>query len=200
MTIYVFDPHSEPKESGRLRCAWVIDKYDEDTTRDAMATLHVPRLELQGTSFAGAEPFEIREGEGNLLMYGGASNLWQYALGNGTTTDDQTLTYFDNNDAALGVGDSSTAAAATQTDLQAATNKLRVGMDATYPTHSPGTSSGAATMTARSTFTAANFAWNEWVFANSPDAGTGRILNRKVFSGGTKASGTWVFTVTLTLA
>jgi hypothetical protein len=37
--------------------------------------------------------------------------------------------------------------------------------------------------------------------ANSPTAGTGRALNRKVESLGTKASGTtWALTVTLSIA
>lgn len=192
MTDVTFDEFSEPKESALMRCTWRIDKFTEDDLTGADVDEGVARGLLV--------PVGIHLGEGNLLMYGGASNLWQCLIGNGTATDDQTLTYFDNGDAALGVGDSSTAAAATQTDLQAATNKTRVGMDATYPTHTDGTSSGSATITFRSTFTGANFAWNEWGTFNSPDAGTGRMLNRKTFSGGTKASGTWVFTTTLTLA
>jgi hypothetical protein len=43
-------------------------------------------------------------------------------------------TFFTNTNARLGVGDSSTAFAAGQTDLQAASNKLRKAMEATYPT------------------------------------------------------------------
>jgi hypothetical protein len=136
-------------------------------------------------------------------MYGGASVQWQTLLGNGTATAGQALTYFNNAQAAIGVGDSTTAAAATQTDLQAATNKLRVGMDATYPQHTDGTTSGSASAVFRSTFSTAqaNWAWQEWVVANSATAGTGRILNRKVESLGTKTSAaSWQMTVTLTLA
>src|SRR5438132_13666777 len=66
--------------------------------------------------------------DGNLFMYGGVSCLWETLIGNGTTTAGQNLTYFNNAQAAIGVGDSNTAAAATQTDLQASTNKLRTGM------------------------------------------------------------------------
>jgi hypothetical protein len=146
---------------------------------------------------------KVEETEGNLLMYGGASLLIQYSLGNGTTTADQTLTYLNNTRAALGVGDSTTAAAATQNDLQAATNKLRVGMDATYPLHTDGTASGNASWSLRSTFSTAqaNWAWQEWIVANSATAATGRALNRKVESLGTKTSAAaWTFTVTLTLA
>jgi hypothetical protein len=146
---------------------------------------------------------KVEEAEGNLLMYGGASLLIQYTLGNGTTTADQTLTYLSNARAALGVGDSTTAAAATQTDLQAATNKMRKAMDATYPLHTDGTSSGNASWSLRSTFATgdANWAWQEWSVHNSVTAATGRMLNRKVESLGTKTSAAaWTFTVTLTLA
>lgn len=147
------------------------------------------------------EPYEVLEHEGNLLMYGGASNLWQCLIGNGTGTAAQTLTFFNNGNAHIGVGDSTTAAAATQTDLQAASNKLRKAMDATYPTHTDGTTSGAATITFRATFGSsdANFAWQEWAVFNGSSGG--RMLNRKVESWGTKVAGSsWTFTVTITLA
>jgi hypothetical protein len=144
--------------------------------------------------------------EGNLLMYGGLSCIWQTLIGNGTTTAGQSLTYFSNARAAIGVGDSTTAALATHTDLQAATNKLRVGMDATYPAHTDGTTSGAATLTFSLTFSTsqANFVWNEWGIFNSSTAATGRMLNRKVqtFGGGVAktSSFVWGLAVSLTLA
>lgn len=149
----------------------------------------------------GPEPFEVIESEGNLLMYGGASCLWECLIGNGTGTAAQTLTFFNNGNAYIGVGDSTTTAAATQTDLQASTNKLRKAMDATYPTHTDGVVSGAATITFRATFgtSDANFAWQEWAIFNGSSGG--RMLNRKVESWGTKVAGTsWTFTVTITLA
>ena len=149
------------------------------------------------------EPYEVIDREGNLLMYGGASLLWEQSMGNGTSTADQTLTYLSNARAAIGVGDSNTAAAATQTDLQASTNKLRKAMEASYPNHSDGTSSGNASNSYRSLFgtSDANFAWAEWGVFNSATAATGRMLNRKVESLGTKTSAaSWTFTVTLTLS
>lgn len=140
--------------------------------------------------------------EGNLLVYGGAGVQWQTLIGNGTGTAGQALTFFNNANAAIGVGDSATAAAATQTDLQAATNKLRKGMDATYPLHTDGVVIGAKTIVFRASFLTAeaNWAWNEWGIFNSPTAATGRMLNRKVQALGTKASGTWQLTLTLDLA
>lgn len=149
---------------------------------------------------AGVEP-ELVEVPGNLLMFGGASCQWQTLLGNGTTTADQVLTYFSNARAAIGVGDSSTAAAGTQNDLQAASNKLRVAMDATYPLHTDGTTSAANTATFKSTFSTAqaNYVWAEWAIFNSLTAG--RMLNRKVEALGTKTSAsTWALTLALSLA
>lgn len=103
------------------------------------------------------------------------------------------VTAFNNANAHIGVGDSTTAFAAGQTDLQAASNKTRKAMDATYPS---GTSN---VITFRSTFgtSDANFAWNEWAVFNASSGGT--MLNRKVESLGTKTNTqTWQFTVTLT--
>lgn len=150
----------------------------------------------------GLTPYDVLNRENNLLMYGGASVLWQTLLGNGTSTASQALTYFNNANAAIGVGDSSTAAAATQTDLQASTNKLRKAMDSTYPQHTDATTSGAASAAFKSTFGSsdANYAWAEWGVFNSPTAATGRMYDRKVESLGTKTVGSWAFTVTLTHA
>ena len=102
-------------------------------------------------------------------------------------------TPFSNANAHLGVGDSTTAFAVGQTDLQASSNKLRKAMDATFP------SGGSNVITFRSTFgtSDANFAWQEWGVFNASSSGT--MLSRKVESLGTKTSAqTWQFTVTLT--
>lgn len=102
-------------------------------------------------------------------------------------------TFFTNANAYIGVGDSSTAFAAGQTDLQAATNKVRVAMEATYPQISTNQ------LTFKSSYGAgvAEWAWNEWAVFNAAASGT--MLNRKVESLGTKSSGTWDLTVTLTV-
>jgi hypothetical protein len=173
-------------ERGNWKIKWRLEKYNG----------------LDAHEIAGAAPDEVVEHEGNLLMYGGVSCLWQTLIGNGTATAGQSLTYFSNANAAIGVGDSSTAAAATQTDLQASTNKLRVAMNSSYPTHTDGVSSGAATITFQSSFgtTQANYAWAEVAIFNSATAGIGRMLNRLVQSFGTKSGGTWSMTVTVTIS
>jgi len=102
---------------------------------------------------------------------------------------------FNSANSFIGVGDSATVFAATQTDLQAATNKMRKAQDATYPTIA------GNVLTFRSTFatTDANYAWNEWAVFNASAAAT--MLNRKVEALGTKpGTQSWQFTVTLTVA
>jgi hypothetical protein len=103
-------------------------------------------------------------------------------------------TFFDNTNAYLGVGDSTTAFSAAHTDLQAATNKLRKAMEATYP------SLATNVITLRSLFGTAdaNWAWDEWATFNAAAAGT--MLQRKVEALGTKTSAqSWQLTVTLTV-
>lgn len=105
----------------------------------------------------------------------------------------ESITEFDNSNAYIGVGDSTDLFDATETDLQASTNKLRKAMDATYPQRT------GVVVTFRSTFgtSDANFAWEEWAVFNA--ASSGVMLNRKVESLGTKTSAqAWQMTVTLT--
>ena len=106
----------------------------------------------------------------------------------------EAFTSFANANARIGVGDSSAAFGASQTDLQASTNKLRKAMEAAYPTRA-----GNA-LTFRSIFgtSEGNFAWNEWGVFNAASAGT--MLNRIVASLSTKTSAqSWQFTVTVTV-
>jgi hypothetical protein len=102
---------------------------------------------------------------------------------------------FDNANSYIGVGDSSTAFSAAQTDLVAAANKMRKAMDSTYPTIATNV------LVFRSTFATgdANWAWQEWGVFNAAAAGT--MMSRKVESLGTKTSAqSWQFTVTLTFS
>src|SRR5581483_9840616 len=88
----------ERPEPLRWRCQWRVDKYWGDWTPEQIDRGEAP------------SPYEVLEQEGNLLMYGGASCLWECLIGNGTTTAGQNLTYFNNANAAIGVGDNTTAA------------------------------------------------------------------------------------------
>ena len=133
--------------------------------------------------------YAVEEFEGNLLLNEGITELLNLLIGG-------TATPYNNANARIGVGDSTTAAAATQTGLQAATNKAWKGMDAGYPQVS------GQTVTFRATFgpTEANFSWQEFTIVNAADD-TGKNLCRKVENHGTKASGdTWVVSVQITIS
>lgn len=155
------------------------------------ATWHclVTLAKFEGEWTPGATPYEVIEFEENQLLHGGVSNLWQYAMGNGTITTNQAQTYFTATTAAIGVGDSATATAPTQVALQGA-NQLRKGMNAGYPEHTAGIGSANKTIRFRSTFDTAeaNFVWAEAGVFNSVTAGQGRMLNRKIADMGTKTS------------
>jgi hypothetical protein len=106
----------------------------------------------------------------------------------------EAVTAFNEANAHLGVGDSAAAFDATQTDLQAATNKLRKAVSAGYPTRA------ANVLTFRSLFgtSEANWVWAEWAAFNAAAAGV--MLNRKVEALGTKTSAqSWQLTVELTV-
>lgn len=103
-------------------------------------------------------------------------------------------TFFDNSNAYLGAGDSNTAFDVAHTDLQAATNKVRKAMEATYPQRSTNV------LTFRSLFgtSDANFAWEEWALFNASSGGI--MLSRKVESLGTKANTqSWQLTADVTV-
>lgn len=127
--------------------------------------------------------------EGNLLLNEGITEALKLIAG-------LTADAFSNANAYIGVGDSSTAAAASQTGLQAASNKTYKAMEASYPTVVN------QTITFRSVFGSsdANYAWEEFTVVNA-NSDTGDNLNRKCSSQGTKASGqTWTVDLAITLS
>lgn len=142
--------------------------------------------------------------EGNLLMNGGASLIWERLKVNkpSTSSTGAALGAYSTGNSRLGVGNSTATAAVTQTDLQGGSKRYN-SMASGYPTHTDGTaSSDARTMTWRATYTTAqaNFAWNEWAIFNSTGANR-RMLNRKVGSLGTKTSAAqWTLTVSISLS
>lgn len=140
-------------------------------------------------AFAKDLPYAESVVERNLLLNTGIAEVLNLISGNGTPTA------FDNANARIGVGDSTAAAAATDTGLQAATNTAFAGMEAGYPQVS------GQTITFRAVFgtAAANFDWQEFTVDNGAAAGVS--LNRRVSSQGTKASGqTWTVDVAITLS
>lgn len=133
--------------------------------------------------------FKTTEFDHNILVNAGINAMLTLLAGGGGTA-------FSNANSYIGVGDSNTAAAAGQTDLQAATNKLRKAMNATYPTY--GTNQQIV-FQADFGSSEANYAWEEFAVFNASSSGT--MLNRKVSSQGTKTAGqTWRVTITITVS
>lgn len=173
-------PDEPSHETAHWTMAWRIDKYDGEVTPEMIA--------------AGAvEPVEVVEIEGNMLLNAGVQRLLDLLIGAGGQALDATHSR-------IGAGDSSTAAVATQTDLQAAAGtshrqfKLVTGVSRTGQ---------FITWTATFATTEANFAWNEMgIDAGTADstAVVAPLLNRRVVSLGTKTSAqTWSATGTLTI-
>ena len=124
------------------------------------------------------EPYKVEEGENSYVNAGGVAWL-NLIIGAGGTA-------FNNANAYIGVGDNSAATTATMTDLQAATNKVRAAMDATYPILT------SQTMTWQATFGPGVAEWGtgiqEGALFNAAAAGT--MAARIVQNQGVKASST----------
>jgi len=104
----------------------------------------------------------------------------------------ESITTFTTANTYVGVGDSSTAFDAAQTDLQAVSNKVRVLVDSITRVDN--------VITIQATFgsSVGNFDWTEVGVFNA--ASGGDMLRRKVVSLGTKVSGNVrVLTLTLTV-
>jgi hypothetical protein len=161
------------EEVGHYHVVAHVDKYRGDFKSEAEAKA------------AGAELIGTAEEEGNLLVNVGINVKQQLLIGGAGQV-------YDNSHARIGVGTSSTAATAADTDLGA--NGVWVAMDGGYPTQA------AQVLTFKATFGSAvgNQAWNEWAIDNGSVAHV--LLNHKApVTLGTKSSGeTWVLTVTVT--
>lgn len=149
------------------------------------------------------EAEEIVEVHGNLLVNEGIQRLMDMTM-IATVSNNQTASNpWSNGNSYLGVGDSATAEAASQVELQAATNRFYKAMNATYPSRASQTSSFQSDFTT----TEANYVWNEWSIAAGATTASGAgftsgttNLNRKVASLGTKATGTWTLTGQITIS
>lgn len=185
-------------DSIRWRPVATVEKYDDDQTAWVSRMLDIRKPLARHFELAGVKPYETLVAPGNLLTTAGLNRITSLIIaggGQGAT----------NTASRLGVGNSSTAAAVGQTDLQAAAgsaNRWFQVMDATFPTQANGV------LTFKSTFATGdgNFVWNEWgVDIGTPTVTSGNtvnalLLNRAVQSLGTKVSGSWVLTATITLS
>lgn len=175
-----------------------VEKYDDDQTAWLVGRSGIVRPQARHFEAAGLKPYETIVTPGNLLTTAGLNRITSLIIAGGGQGATNTATR-------LGVGNSSTAAAVGQTDLQASagsSNRWFQVMDATYPQQSNGV------LTFKSTFATGdgNFAWAEWcVDIGTPTVTSGNtvnanMLNRAVQSLGTKVSGSWVLTATITIS
>jgi hypothetical protein len=168
---------------------WRIDKFRDPTNEIAMAmqaglSTH-EALDRFADSFIATEEIDF-----NLALNEGLGELVDIICGLGSPTK------WDNANARLGVGDSNTTADATQTGLQASTNKAYKAMDTSWPQRTNQTAEWRATFGGSE----ANFAWEEYTVVNATDD-TGKNLNRKTASKGTKAANeTWTLSLQITFS
>ena len=168
---------------------WRIDKFHDPTGQIAREMQRGISTEAALNRYG--EAFIITEKFGaNLALNEGLGELIDLICGLGTPTK------WDNNSARLGVGDSNTAAAATQTGLQASVNKTYKAMDTNYPQRTNQTVEWRATFGSSD----ANYSWQEYTVVNAADD-SGKNLNRKVTDKGTKVAGeTWTLSLQITFS
>jgi hypothetical protein len=174
---------------------WVARKADRDSLRVVRESGNI-HIEPHVFAHYGVEPAEVFQQDNvNMILQAG----WVALLGGIAGTS--ITTKWSASVGRIGVGDSSTAAAYTQTDLQAATNKY-YQLCGSAPTISTGSTPPTLVFTATFGTGVANYAWNEFVTdegtASNATAAVAVCLNRGVATMGTKASGqTWTATETI---
>lgn len=186
---------------------WTCEKWSEDACRFVRKRLgfdtdkgrrgHVRSWMLRKLIAVNSPDFILVEIPGNLLVNAGIQRVMDAAMGPATGQ------VWNSTHAGIGVGNSSTAATAADTDLGAAagsTNRQFEGMNATFPSRS------GQTVTYQSDFgsSVANFHWQEWcVDQNAATPGTtvtAPMLNHKVEDLGTKTTGTWTLSGAITIS
>lgn len=170
----------------KWRCVTTLRKYRADIAE--YITRH-GKAEGERVFEVENAPHEERTIQGNLLLREGVKAIFDLLVGN-------TETAFSEANARIGVGDSTTAAADTQTGLLGSNTAFK-GMDTSYPIV------GALAdkkVTFRASFGASegNFAWEEWTVDNGSSAN--KNLNRKVEALGQKSGGTWQLSCDISLA
>ena len=181
--IIVKTPPPAGREAGSWHCKFKLEKRDGD--------INACKTPEERAAFLATEPMEIIHGEDNCMLNSGLDEVWDLVSGVVAQADH----IFDHTDTTIGVGDSATAATASQIDLQAASNKKYNAMEVTYPL-----AASDQKIVCKSSFGSAeaNYVWNEWVIKQSV---SGKCLNRKVEGLGTKVAGsTWTLEVSITLS
>lgn len=182
---------------------WRVDRWDDDQTRWAQQRLALPtrgahaRVEAADFRQLHVAPYLTTELVGNLITNAGWTRLMNLLTNQGAT---QAL---DATHARIGVGNSNTAEAYTDTDLGAAAGSA----NRWFQLVSGAGTLGTRTLSWSATFASAdgNFAWNEFGIDQGTASGntvTAILFNHKAgIAQGTKASGqTWTATATITFS
>jgi hypothetical protein len=177
----------------------LVEKWDDDQVAWCRSKTGILRPSGDDLLASGVKPYALAESEGDLLTTVGLDRLTDLLVASGGQGMTNTATR-------LGVGNGAGSAAVGDTDLGAAAgsaNRWFQIMDATYPSASNGV------MTAKATFATGdgNFAWNEWgLDIGTPTVSSSAVVNAVLFNHktsaalGTKASGSWALTVTVTIS
>lgn len=164
------------------------------SARDRGEDIHQEALRRLATK--GVRPYGMGYGRNAFMRASGNNALWRRLTGIATLP-----TLYDNSNARIGIGDSTTAVAVTQTNLQAATNKLAKGMVASYPQINGSPNDNQVVFRSDFVNGEAEYAWNEFGTFNAALGTADSMFNRGLFSPspGTKGAGvTWTATETLT--
>jgi hypothetical protein len=177
------------KDAVSWKSKWRIDKFKDQKGAIAQALQCGLPIEQAIDQFE-KEFIDTEKFSPNTALNEGLQELIDLICGLGSPTK------WDSSNARLGVGDSNTSESASQTGLQAQTNKTYKAMDSGYPQRSGQTAEWRATFGGSD----ANFAWEEYTVVNAA-SDSGKNLNRKTASKGTKSSGeTWVLSLQITLS
>ena len=176
-----------------------VDKYAQDAVEFVQRRSGLLAPSADCIEHYGVKPYESIELDGNLLTTAGLTRLTSLLTAGGG----QGMT---NTAVRLGTGNGSGSAAVGDTDLGAAAgsaNRWFQIMDATFPSVSAGV------VTYKSTFATGdgNYAWNEWgLDIGTPTVTSSAVVNAVLFNHktsaalGTKSSGSWALTVTVTFS
>lgn len=169
------------KEKLNWKAFWTIRRYDSKYFEERYDGLVLPKPQRKE---------DVSHIDHNILVNEGITLVLQLIGGTAAPTQ------WDNANASLGVGNSATAEAATDTDLIGASKLFRT-METGYP------SIAAQTITWRAIFEdgVAEFAWEEFTVVNGADDTAGTMLNRVTSAEGTKTAGqTWTLDLDVTLS
>lgn len=186
-------------ELARLERHYTVNEYDP--AKGPMICQTVVRKYSAADFSAGRPPYETITHTGNLRYVGGASVFWERLITKAPSTSSTgaALQAFSSDNALIAVSTSTAARSKTSTGIGGSPVYSTLS---SAPGHTDSNSStGAQSCQFKASWgtTSANFAWRSWGVCNSTGTGQ-RWLNQVLQNLGTKTTGTWTLTVTLTEA